>query len=59
MSYSSILSVTRNLLITEQSEQIQELKEIVRSTEQVRIPEAEGKLPTIANRRWRRASFSN
>jgi Adenylate and Guanylate cyclase catalytic domain len=37
------------LLITEQSEQIQKLKEIVRGTEQVRLAEAEGKvlrLPT-------------
>src|SRR2546425_12760451 len=32
------------LLITEQSEQIQKLKEIVRETEQVRLAEAEGKL---------------
>src|SRR3981081_3358737 len=32
------------LLITEQTEQIQKLKEIVRSTEQVRLAEAEGKL---------------
>src|SRR5689334_15469250 len=32
------------LLITEQSEQIQKLKEIVRGTEQVRVAEAEGKL---------------
>jgi tetratricopeptide (TPR) repeat protein len=32
------------LLITEQSEQIQKLKEIVRGTEQVRLAEAEGKL---------------
>src|SRR5438093_422954 len=32
------------LLINEQSEQIQELKEIVRGTEQVRLAEAEGKL---------------
>jgi TolB-like protein/class 3 adenylate cyclase len=32
------------LLITEQSEQIQELKNIVRGTEQVRLAEAEGKL---------------
>src|ERR1700745_2512550 len=32
------------LLITEQSEQIQKLKEIVRGAEQVRIAEAEGKL---------------
>jgi hypothetical protein len=32
------------LLITEQSNQIQTLKEIVRGTEQVRIAEAEGKL---------------
>src|SRR5256714_4355339 len=32
------------LLITEQSEQIQKLKEIVRGTEQVRFAEAEGKL---------------
>src|SRR6202030_388066 len=32
------------LLINEQSEQIQELKEVVRGTEQVRLAEAEGKL---------------
>jgi serine/threonine-protein kinase len=32
------------LLISEQSEQIQKLKEIVRGTEQVRLAEAEGKL---------------
>src|SRR5246500_3343623 len=32
------------LLITEQSEQIQKLKEIVRATEQFRIAQAEGKL---------------
>src|SRR5437899_11190512 len=32
------------LLINEQSEQIQKLKEIVRGTEQFRIAEAEGKL---------------
>jgi adenylate cyclase len=32
------------LLINEQSEQIQQLKEIVRGTEQVRLAEAEGKL---------------
>src|SRR5438045_6466629 len=32
------------LLINEQSEQIQELKAIVRGTEQVRVAEAEGKL---------------
>src|SRR3982750_671613 len=32
------------LLINEQSEQIQTLKEIVRGTEQVRLAEAEGKL---------------
>jgi len=32
------------LLINEQSEQIQKLKEIVRGTEQVRVAEAEGKL---------------
>jgi TolB-like protein/class 3 adenylate cyclase/Flp pilus assembly protein TadD len=32
------------LLITEQSEQIQKLKEIVRGTEQVRLAQAEGKL---------------
>jgi TolB-like protein/tetratricopeptide (TPR) repeat protein/class 3 adenylate cyclase len=32
------------LLITEQSQQIQKLKEIVRGTEQVRLAEAEGKL---------------
>src|ERR1051325_9986164 len=33
-----------NLLINEQSDQIQKLKEIVRGTEQVRLAEAEGKL---------------
>jgi tetratricopeptide (TPR) repeat protein len=32
------------LLITEQTEQVQKLKEIVRGTEQVRLAEAEGKL---------------
>src|SRR4029077_1958796 len=32
------------LLITEQSEQLQQLKQIVRGTEQIRIAEAEGKL---------------
>src|ERR671929_1127861 len=32
------------LLINEQSDQIQKLKEIVRGTEQVRLAEAEGKL---------------
>src|SRR6202790_5327081 len=32
------------LLITEQSEQVQKLKEIVRGTEKVRLAEAEGKL---------------
>src|SRR6266566_5246649 len=32
------------LLITEQSEQLQKLKEIVRAAEQVRLAEAEGKL---------------
>ena len=32
------------LLITEQSEQIQKLKEIVRGTKQFRLAEAEGKL---------------
>src|SRR6202023_3054425 len=32
------------LLINEQSEQIQKLKEIVRGTEQVRLSDAEGKL---------------
>ncbi len=32
------------LLINEQSEQIQKLKQIVRGTEQFRIAEAEGKL---------------
>ena len=32
------------LLISEQTEQIQKLKEIVRGTEQVRLAEAEGKL---------------
>ena len=33
-----------NLLINEQRDQIQKLKEIVRGTEQFRIAEAEGKL---------------
>src|SRR5436189_4104823 len=32
------------LLITEQSEQIQKLKDVVRATEQVRLAEGEGKL---------------
>ena len=32
------------LLINEQSEQLQKLKEIVRATEQFRLAEAEGKL---------------
>jgi hypothetical protein len=32
------------LLINQQSEQLQELKEIVRGTEQFRVAEAEGKL---------------
>jgi hypothetical protein len=32
------------LLINEQSEQLQKLKEVVRGTEQVRLAEAEGKL---------------
>ncbi len=32
------------LLITEQSEQLQQLKQIVRGTEQVRIADTEGKL---------------
>src|SRR5947208_15590602 len=32
------------LLITEQSEQLQKLREIVRATEQFRLAEAEGKL---------------
>ncbi len=32
------------LLITEQSEQLQTLKEIVRGTEQFRLAEADGKL---------------
>src|SRR3979411_309195 len=32
------------LLINEQSQQVQKLKEIVRGTEQVRLAEAEGKL---------------
>src|SRR4029077_9500266 len=36
------------LLINEQSEQIQKLKEIVRRTEQVRLAEAEGKLLRLA-----------
>src|SRR5919108_5935558 len=36
------------LLINEQSDQIQKLKEIVRGTEQVRVAEAEGKLLRLA-----------
>src|SRR5438552_3619826 len=35
------------LLINEQSEQIQKLKQIVRGTEQFRLAEAEGKLPRL------------
>ena len=44
MSCSLTSSVTSKLLIHEQSEQLQTLKEILRATEQYRIAEAEGKL---------------
>jgi hypothetical protein len=37
------------LLIDEQREQIQELREIVRGTEQFRLAEAEGKLVRFGN----------
>ena len=47
------------LLITEQSEQIQKLKEIVRGTEQFRSAEADGKLASIADRRWCGTRFSH
>ena len=46
------------LLITQQSEQIETLRRIVRGTEQVRIAEAEGKLlrlPTGDGMAWERA----
>ena len=46
------------LLINEQSEQIQKLKEIVRGTEQFRLAEAEGKLLALTDRRWWRARLS-
>ena len=39
------------LLITEQSEQLDTLKRIVRGTEQFRAVEAEGQAVAIANRR--------
>ena len=45
------------LLIHEQSEQLQKLKEIVRGTEQFRKGEAE-QAAAIAHRRWRCARFS-
>ena len=45
------------LLINEQSEQIQTLKEIVRGTEQFRIAEAEGKLLRLPTGDGRRARF--
>ena len=47
------------LLITEQSEQIQRLKEIVRGTEQFRAAEAEGKVLAVTYRRWWGARLSN
>ena len=47
------------LLINEQSEQLQKLKQIVRGTEQFRLAEAEGKLLRFADWRWWRAGFSH
>ena len=46
------------LLINEQSEQIQTLREIVRGTEQFRLAEAEGKLAAFTDGRRRRARLS-
>ena len=47
------------LLITEQSNLLDKLKEIVRGTEQFRIAKAEGKLLALADWRRRRACFSH
>src|ERR1700726_2561923 len=47
------------LLINEQSEQIQKLKEIVRGTEQVRAAEAEGKLVRLPTGDGMALVFSN
>ena len=47
------------LLITEQSEQLETLKRIVRGTEQFKKAEAEGKLLALTDRRWWRAGFSH
>ena len=47
------------LLINEQSEQLQTLKEIVRGTEQFQLAEARRQVTPVADwRRWR-ARFSN
>ena len=40
------------LLITEQREQLQTLKEIVRATEQFRLAEAEAQIAAFTHRRW-------
>ena len=47
------------LLINEQSEQMQKLREIVRATEQFRSAEAAGKLLRVTHGRWRRTSVSH
>ena len=46
------------LLINEQSEQIQTLREIVRATEQFRLAEGQREVDAFAYGRWRRARFS-
>ena len=47
------------LLISEQSELLKTLKEIVRGTEQVRLAQAEGKLLPLPTGGRRRACFSD
>jgi hypothetical protein len=46
------------LLITEQSEQIQKLREIVRGTEQFRLRQERRQTPRFADWRWRGAGVS-
>ena len=46
------------LLIQEQAEQLQKLREIVRGTEQFRVAEAERQIAALTDRRRRRARFS-
>jgi hypothetical protein len=47
------------LLITEQSERLQTLKEIVLGTEQFHLAEAEGKAAAFTHRRWSCSRFSH